>query len=76
MLCISSNLSWCSHIDRITGNAHKTLGFLKRNIKTDMSCVYREAANTILVRPQLEYAAAIWDPHHKDKTSQIEKVQR
>ena len=63
---VSSNLSWGSHIDRITGTAHKTLGFVKRNIKTKMSGV-REAAYTTLVRPQLEYAAAIWDPHHKDK---------
>ena len=72
---VSSNLSWGSHIDRITGTAHKTLGFVKRNIKTKMSGV-REAAYTTLVRPQLEYAAAIWDPHHKDKIDQIEKVQR
>ena len=69
---ISSNLSWGSHIDRITGIAHKTPGFVQRSIRTKLSGV-REAAYTTLVRPQLEYAAAIWDPHHKDK---IEKVQR
>ena len=72
---ISSNLSWGSHIDKITGTAHKTLGFVKRNIQTKLSGV-REAAYTSLFRPQLEYAEAIWDPHHKDKISQIEKVQR
>ena len=73
---ISSNLSWGSRIDRITGTANKTLGFVKRNIRIKMSGV-REAAYTTLVRPQLEYAAAkIWDPNHNDKIKQIEKVQR
>ena len=52
----------------------KTLGFIKRNVRTKMSRV-REAAYKTLVRPQLEYAAAIWDPHTKVKTEQIEKIQ-
>ena len=29
-----------------------------------------------MVRPQLEYAEAIWEPNHDDKIKQIEKVQR
>ena len=29
-----------------------------------------------LVRPQLEYASAVRDPHTKDKTHKIEMVQR
>ena len=53
---ISSNLSCGSHIDRTTGTANKTLGFIKRNIRTKMSGV-REAAYTTMIRPQLEYAA-------------------
>ena len=71
---ISSGLSWNSHIDRITGNANSTLGFLKRNIKTKLPKV-RETAYNTLVRPKLEYASSIWDPYTKDKISQIEKVQ-
>ena len=72
---ISSNLSWGSHIDRITDTANKTLGYVRRNIRTKMSDI-REAAYTTLVRPQLEYAAAIWGLNHDDKIKQIEKVQR
>ena len=34
---ISGGLSWNSNIDRITGNANRTLGYIKRNIKTKNS---------------------------------------
>lgn len=72
---ISSNLSWNPHIDRIVGSANRTLGFIRRNIKTKMPKVRERAYNT-LVRPQLEYASAVWDPHTKERISQIEQVQR
>ena len=72
---ISSDLTWRSHVDRNTGSATKTLNFARRNIKTKTPGV-REMAYNTLVRPQLEYAAAVWDPDTKGKTSQIEKVQR
>ena len=71
---ISSDLTWRSHVDRITGSATKTLNFGRRNIKTKHPGV-REMAYT-LVWQQLEYAAAVWDPHTKGKTLQVEKVQR
>ena len=66
----SGSLSWNPHVDRITGNANRTLGFVRRNIKTKMSKV-RETAYNTLVRPQFEYASAVWDPHTKVRTSQI-----
>ena len=72
---ISSGLSWNPHIDRITGNANRTLNFIQHNIKTKNQKV-RETAYNTLVRPQLEYAAPIWDPHFKEKILQLEKVQR
>ena len=72
---ISGSLTWNSHIDWITGSANRTLGFVRRNIKTRMSKV-RETAYNTLVRPQLEYASAVWDPHNKNRISQIEQVQR
>ena len=36
----------------------------------------RETAYNTLVRPQLEYASAVRDPHTKEQITQIEKVQR
>ena len=72
---ISSNLSWNTHVDRITANANRSLGFKKRNIKSKSPQI-REMAYQSLVRPQLEYASAVWDPHTKDKTHKVEMVQR
>ena len=50
--------------------ATKTLGFLRRNKETKLS------AYKALVRPQLKYAAPIWNPHHQTDINRIEKVQR
>ena len=72
---ISSDLTWNSHVDRITGNANRTLGFIRRNIKTKMPRV-RETAYNTLVRPQLEYASAVWDPNTDKLIRQIDQVQR
>ena len=45
---ISSGLSWNSHtgshIDRITGNANRTLGYIRRNIKSKKKKKVRETA--------------------------------
>ena len=72
---ISNNLNWNARVDRIALNANRSLGFVKRNLKTKSPKV-REMAYQTLVRPQLEYASAIWDPHTNENTYKIEMVQR
>ena len=72
---VSSTLSGNSHIDRVVNNANRTLGYIRRNIKCQNTDV-RESAYNTLVKPQLEYASAVWDPHTKERISKIEMVQR
>ena len=72
---ISSNLKWNAHVDRITANANRSLGFIRRNVKTKSPQI-REMAYQSLVRPQLEYASAVWDPHSDVLTDKLEMVQR
>ena len=72
---ISSNLNWNTHVDRITANASRSLGFIRRNVKTKSPQI-REMAYQSLVRPQLEYSASVWDPHVKEQIKKIEMVQR
>ena len=64
---ISSDVNFSHHIDRITANASKSLGFLKRNIQTKHSSI-REAAYKTVVRPQLDYVSPIWSPYTKKDT--------
>ena len=44
---ISSGLTWNSHIDRITGNANQTLGYIRRNIKPKNQKMREIAYNTV-----------------------------
>ena len=64
---ISSNLKWNTNVDRIAAK-------VTRNIETK-SPKSREMAYQSLVRPQLEYSPAVWDPHTREEARKIEKVQ-
>ncbi|KAK3109083.1 hypothetical protein FSP39_022693 [Pinctada imbricata] len=72
---ISCDLSWRTHIDRVTSTATKSLGFLRRNIRTNHPQLKSLAYKTV-VRPQLEYATCVWDPYQATHINRIEMVQR
>ena len=72
---IASDLNFTKHVNRITANASKSLGYLKRNILTKHSGI-REAAFNTVVRPQLEYASTVWSPYTKQDINKIEMVRR
>ena len=59
---ISSDLSWKSHVSRITNTANTSLGFKRRNLKATNTGLRENA-----YRPQLEYAAPVWDHIQKSR---------
>jgi len=71
----SSDLKWHEHISNICLKATRTLNFVRRNTY----CCSQEAKNLAylsLVRPNLEHAAAVWDPYTAKDIQQLERVQR
>lgn len=72
---ITSRLTWSSHINKICASASRKLGFLRHKLKAAPSHVKLLAYNSI-VRPQLEYASAAWDPFLKKDIHKLEMVQR
>ena len=72
---IDSNLHWRSHYNYIIKSCSSTLAFIKRNLSRSPKLV-KERCYTALVRPKLEYASAVWDPHCKIHIENLEKVQK
>ena len=66
---------WDKHTNTICCKANCTLGFLRRNLKIGSKAI-KERAYKTLVRPQVEYAAAVWDPHTDREIKAIQAVQR
>ena len=72
---IDNKLRWDKHIDNITNKANHVLGLLKRNLSCCPTEVKVTAYKT-LVRPILDYASVVWDPHHQCDEDKVEAIQR
>ena len=72
-LTITGNLDWGQHVSEILCKATKTMGFLRRNLALAPRHT-KEVAYKTMVRPQLKYAAPIWNPYHKLQIQEVEKV--
>ena len=60
---LSGNRTWNNHINSIANKGNRTLGFIRRNIRSS-SLKANSLAYTSLVRPQLEYCSTVvWDRH-------------
>ena len=72
---ISKDLSWHSQVTKVTSMANRTLVFVKNNIKTPKRSV-KEKAYQAIVRPSLDYASSVKEPHQKGFIQEVENVQR
>ena len=69
---LSDDLTWATHIAKITWKANRILNFISRNL---YDCPQKVTYKSF-VRPNLEYASSPWDPHLKKEVTALEKVQR
>ena len=72
---IQSNIGWEAHINNICAKGNRMLGFLRRNLKVASRHI-KETAYKAIVRPILEYASGVWDPHTTKLIRKLEMIQR
>ena len=71
---ISEDLKWNTHVSNVCTKANRTHGFLRHNQSSCPQDV-KEMAYKWLMRPVLDYASPVWDPHGKEIQEELEKVQ-
>ena len=70
------NLSWSTHIDKISNKDKKILGLIKRTCKGFQDVSTLRTLYLALVRSQLEYCSVVWSPHTSRNISKLERIQR
>ena len=72
---LTDDLSWGRHVSNTVGKGNRSLGFLRRNFK-DCTTSVKAYTYTTMVRPAIEYASTVWDPHRQGDIKALEQVQR
>ena len=73
-IIISSNLCWSQHIQEICMKARRMLGIIYRNYAANMvNPTITLRLYVTLVRPCLEYAAQVWNPHLTKDINNLQK---
>ena len=71
---VTKELKWNTHVRNVCTKANRTFGFLRRNLSSCPQDV-KQTAYKGLVRPTLEYASSVWDPHGIVVQEELETVE-
>jgi hypothetical protein len=72
---VDSSVSFSQHVDSVASTARRLTGLVFRTIRSRCRDVLLPVYTT-LVRPGMEYATAVWNPHLIRNVEVLEKVQR
>lgn len=72
---LTNNLSWNKHIETVCSSSFRNLCFLRHKLKLAPPNV-KQLAYYTMIRPKLEYACTVWDPHTKTNINALERIQR
>ena len=70
------DLSWNTHIDKISNKDNKILGLIKRICKGFQDVSSLRTLYLALVRSQLECCSVVWSPHKSRNISKLERIQQ
>ena len=69
---LDDHLSWSIHVNNVANKATSMLNFLNRHLSKCSSNI-KVSAYLLMVRPLMEYACIVWDPHYQSQVSVLEK---
>ena len=73
---LTSDMSWSTHVSMVCSRARKILGVIYRQFYANATSAVLLQLYLAMVRPHVEYAAAVWSPHLKKDIALIEGVQK
>ena len=71
---LTSTLNWSTQITEISKKARSQLGIILRHFY--QHCNTAPALYLSYIRPHLEYAATVWDPHQVGFIHSLERIQK
>ena len=73
---ISSTLNWSLQVEEVCKKARRRIGYIYRRFYQYANSQTFLKLYLTYVRPHLEYAVAVWDPHQQGLIKSLESVQK